>query len=86
MLSKRVEILFDPAEIAALRREARKTGKSVGALIREAIKQRYLTPSPEERDAALQRLLSAECRISLPSWEQVKKELGASMRRRIAAD
>lgn len=37
MLSKRVEILFDPAEMEALRRHATKAKKSVGALIREAV-------------------------------------------------
>ena len=40
MLSKRVEILFDPAAMEALRREAKKAKKSVGALIREAVKEK----------------------------------------------
>jgi hypothetical protein len=31
--SKRVEILLEPAELEALRRHAKKTKKSVGALI-----------------------------------------------------
>src|SRR3990172_11406659 len=37
MLTKRVEILLDPAEIGALHRLAKKTKKSVGALIREPV-------------------------------------------------
>jgi len=53
MLTKRVEILLDPAEIGALHRLAKKTKKSVGALIREAVKEKYLTPSSHERIAAL---------------------------------
>lgn len=86
MLSKRVEILLDPAEMEALRRQAKKAKKSVGALIREAVKEKYLTPTPKERAEALRRLLSAECQINLPPWSQVKKELEENMRRRIAAD
>ena len=86
MLSKRVEILLDPAEMEALRRLAKKAKKSVGALIREAVKEKYLTPTRKEREAALRRLLSAECQIDLPPWMQVKKELEESMGTGIAAD
>ena len=86
MLSKRVEILLDPAEMEALRRHAEKAKKSVGALIREAVKEKYLTPTPKERKEALKRLLSRQCQIDLPPWKQLKKELEASMGRGIAAD
>ena len=86
MLSKRVEILLDPAEMESLRRQARKAKKSVGALIREAVKEKYLTPTSKERKEALRRLLSAECQIDLPPWKQLKKELEESMGRGIAAD
>ncbi len=86
MLSKRVEILLDPAEMETLRRQARKAKKSVGALIREAVKEKYLTPTSKERKEALKRLLSAECQIDLPPWKQLKKELEESMGRGIAAD
>lgn len=86
MLSKRVEILLDPAEMEALRRQAKKAKKSIGALIREAVKEKYLTPTRKEREAALRRLLSAECQIDLPPWKQIKKELEESMGRGIAAD
>jgi hypothetical protein len=48
MLSKRVEILLDPAEMEALRRQAKKAKKSVGALIREAVKENS-TPTPKEK-------------------------------------
>jgi Ribbon-helix-helix protein, copG family len=43
--SKRVEILLEPAELEALRRHAKKTKKSVGALIREAVKEKLLMPT-----------------------------------------
>ena len=86
MLSKRVEILLDPAEMEALRREAKKTKKSVGALIREAVKEKFLTPSPKDRKEALKRLFSRQRAISFPSWEKIKKELDDSMRRGIETD
>lgn len=86
MLSKRVEILLDPAEMDALRRQAKKARKSVGALIREAVKERYLMPTAKERKEALRRLLSRECQIDLPPWTQLKKELEESMGRGLAAD
>jgi len=86
MLSKRVEILLEPAEMESLRRQAKKAKKSMGALIREAVKEKYLTPTPKERKEALRRLFSAECQIDLPPWKQLKKELEESMGRGIAAD
>ena len=86
MLSKRVEILLDPAEMEALRRQAKKVKKSVAALIREAVKEKYLTPTPKERKEALKRLLSPQRAISFPSWKKIKKELEDSMRRGIETD
>lgn len=86
MLTKRVEILLDPAEMEALRRQARKAKKSVGALIREAVKEKYLAPTPKERKEALKRLFSPERSISFPPWRKLEKELEDSMRRRIETD
>jgi hypothetical protein len=86
MLSKRVEILLDPAEMEALRREAKKAKKSIGALIREAVKEKYLTPTRKERKEALKRLFSPERAVSFPSWKKLKKELEDSMRRGIETD
>jgi hypothetical protein len=86
MLTKRVEILLEPAEMEMLRRHAGKTGKSVGSLIREAVKEKYMSPSYDERMAALARLLDPEREVSFPSWRGVKAELADSMRRRGAID
>ena len=80
MLSKRVEILLDPAEMEALRREAKKAKKSVGALIREAVKEKFLTPTSKDRKEALKRLLSPQRALSFPSWKKIKKELEDSMK------
>lgn len=83
MLSKRVEILLDPAEMEALRRQAKKAKKSVGALIREAVKEKFLTPTPKERRDALKRLFSPQRAVSFPSWKKIKRELTDRMRRGI---
>lgn len=86
MLNKRVEILLDPAEMEALRREAKKTKKSVGALIRDAVKEKYLTPTPKERKEALKRLFSPQRAVNFPSWKEIKKELEDNMRRGLETD
>lgn len=86
MLTKRVEILLDPAEMGALHRLAKKSKKSVGALIREAVKEKCLTPSSHERIAALKRLTSREREVDFPRWKQLKTELSKGMRRRLAFD
>ncbi len=81
MLSKRVEILLDPPEMEALRRRAKESKTSIGALIRDAVKEKYLTPTPEKRAAALSRLFSPQREVKFPSWKKLKRELDQSMRR-----
>ena len=71
MLSKRVEVLFDPKQYAALEHVAQRDGKSVGALIREAVERKYLQPPREERRAALKELLSIK--LDIGSWEEAKE-------------
>lgn len=85
MLSKRVEILLEPAEMQALQRYAKKVKKSVGALIRDAVKEKYLTPSSQERVAAVRRLTSAKRAVNFPPWDELKAEIERSMGRKIAA-
>jgi hypothetical protein len=71
MLSKRVEVLFDPKQYASLEEEARRRGKSVGSLVREAVEREYLVPSQQERKAALKELLSIK--LDIGSWEEAKE-------------
>lgn len=73
-LDRRVQVLFDPAQYAALEREASATNKSVGAIVREAVSDR-LRASTTDKQAALARLLARA--DSLPSagpidWEAEK--------------
>ncbi len=72
-LTKRVEVLFDPAEYQQLERLARTRGASVGALIRETVRRDCLVPDVERRRAAVERLLAME--LDLPDWDQLKQEL-----------
>ena len=76
MLSKRVEILLDPAAMEALRREAKKGKKSVGALICEAVKEKFLTPTPKDRKEALKRLLSPPTSNQFSPVEKGQKGTG----------
>jgi hypothetical protein len=71
MLSKRVEVLFDPKQYAGLEQEARRRGESVGSLVREAVERQYLLPSREERRTALKDLLSIK--LDIGSWEEAKE-------------
>ncbi len=74
MLSKRVEILFDPKEYHLLEERARLEGRSIGALIREAVAKYCLRRSEEERREAFRWLCSQEMDID-SDWEKVKKEI-----------
>jgi len=56
-LERRVQVLFDPAQYAALEREAASERQSVGALIREAVDER-LNRRRSDKQAALARMLA----------------------------
>lgn len=68
-LTKRVEVLFDPEHYRVIEQLARSQGKTVGALVRNAIQQVYLAPTLEQRRAAVQGLLSERSDLS---WEEAK--------------
>lgn len=55
-LDRRVQVLFDPAQYAALEREASAKNQSVAAVIREAVDER-LRVTTSGKQAALARLL-----------------------------
>ena len=73
MLSKRVEVLFDPKQYASLEEEARRREKSVGALVREAVDRQFLQPTRRQKLAALRRLTSQQ--MDWPPWEELKEEI-----------
>ena len=79
-LTKRVEILFDPEHYRIIEHLARSQGKTVGALVRNAVEQQYLGPAAEHRRAAVQQLLSMESDIS---WEEAKEIIEKDPGRRL---
>lgn len=72
-LTKRVELLLEPAQYARLEEIARVRKESVGSLIRRAVAREYLQPALEQKRAALQRLLAQ--RVDFGSWERAKKDI-----------
>lgn len=65
-------LLFDPAQIARLQAIAESQGRSVGALIREAVDQAYLNGDRARRLSAVERM--AHLNLPVASWEQMERE------------
>ena len=75
---KRVEVLFEPADYRRLEEVARREGKPVGAMIREAVAKYVTGPSEVEREAAWRDMLAmAEESAGGPmgSPEEIKEEI-----------
>jgi hypothetical protein len=71
-LAKRVQILFMPEQWAHLQRLGKAEGKSVGALVREAVARAYSQGEAPERLAAVQRM--ASLRLPVSGWEEMERE------------
>jgi hypothetical protein len=71
-LSARVQVLFDPAQVSRLQRIAESEGKSVGALIRDAVERTYLEGDRAERLAAVERM--GAMALPVADWEQMERE------------
>ena len=71
-LTARVQVLFDPSQVARLQTIAESEGRSVGALIRDAVERTYLDGDRSDRLAAVERMAA----LSLPvaDWEQMERE------------
>jgi len=81
VLRKRVEILFEPTEYERLAAEAKRRHRSVGWMVREAVRDQYLAPTREEKLRALDELL--KLRIDLGTWEEAKELIEESYTDRI---
>jgi hypothetical protein len=75
MKSKRVEVLFDPKEYRTLEERARIEGRSVGAMVREAVEKYVIHPRDEERRKAFEWLRSQTFDEIGGEWEDVKREI-----------
>ena len=72
ILTRRVQVLFSPDQIARLQAIARAEGESVGALIRQAVETVYFHPQPERRREAVKRMAALSLPVS--DWEQMERE------------
>lgn len=59
-LDRRVQVLFDPAQYAALEHEASLHNQSVAAVIREAVAERLRQPRTSATEALARLLASAD--------------------------
>lgn len=72
-LTKKATILFPPKLYRQLEQVAKRQGKSVAYLIREAAIQRYLLPDRTVRLQALKTLTSMQAPVS--DWPQMEREI-----------
>ena len=77
VLSHRTQVLLDDARHRRLEEEARRTGRSVASLVREAIDARYeLSRQSAGRRQAATLLLNAPRPVDPePDWAEVEREL-----------
>lgn len=75
MLTKRLEILFDPKEFEIIKKRAVAEGKSIANLIREAVREKVLDRDTKQKQKALKRLFSPAMETSFDEWEEEKKKL-----------
>jgi Ribbon-helix-helix protein, copG family len=73
--TKRVQVLMEPLEFAALERLARSRGASVADLIRDAARAQYLDIADRGRRARAAELFLSLPETPLPEWSDLKQEL-----------
>ncbi|MBI4743453.1 MAG: hypothetical protein HY776_01270 [Actinobacteria bacterium] len=72
-LNKRTQVLFAKDKYAFLERIARKKKKSVGALIREAVEEKYLKKESKEKEEIIKRL--SKMNLPVSDWESMEEEI-----------
>lgn len=72
MFSERTQVLLSPDQVAKLKRIAAREGRSVGAVIRDAVES-YVDPG----DDARRRAVEAICSMNLPvdDWDVMKAQI-----------
>jgi Ribbon-helix-helix protein, copG family len=73
--TKRVQVLMEPLEFAALERLARSRGSSVADLIREAARAQYLDIADHGRRTRGAELFLSLPDAALPDWTELKQEI-----------
>jgi predicted DNA-binding protein len=72
MFSERTQVLLTPEQASRLKRIARREGRSVGAVIREAVDE-YVGGTFDRRQEALERLFAIGAPVA--DWEVMKAEI-----------
>lgn len=73
MLTRRLQILLDDERHERLTAESRRSGRSVGALVRDALDRTYPSVTRRKREAA-RRILAAP-RMPIGDPEEIRAEL-----------
>lgn len=69
-----MHILLPKADLQLLQRRAKAEKKSIGELIRQAVKRVYGVPEPNKKREAFE-WLAQRNELVMDDWDQVKKEL-----------
>ena len=72
VFSERTQVLLSPEQLARLKRIAARDGKSVGAVIREAV-DGFIFAEPGVRQRAVQEMLSMNAPVD--DWEVMKAQI-----------
>lgn len=72
MFSERTQVLLSPDQLGRLKRIASRDGRSVGAVIREAV-DAFVEAEPDRRQRAAQRLLAMNAPVE--DWDVMKSQI-----------
>ena len=72
MFTERMQVLLSPQQIARLKRIAARDGRSVGAIIRDAV-DAYVDPGGDARHRAIQAMLKMN--LPVDDWEVMKADI-----------
>jgi Ribbon-helix-helix protein, copG family len=72
MFSERTQVLLSPAQVEKLKRIAAREGRSVGAVIRDAV-DTYIDPGIDSRRRAFEEMLTMNAPVD--DWEVMKAQI-----------
>lgn len=72
MFSERTQVLLSPAQVEKLKRIATREGRSVGAVIRDAVDS-YVDPGTDARRRAVERMLALDAPVD--DWPVMKEQI-----------
>ena len=72
MFSERTQVLLSPEQVSKLKRIAARDGRSVGAVIRDAVDS-YVDPGDDARHHAVKAILSMNAPVD--DWEIMKEQI-----------